>query len=60
MTNKYYQKHKEKVRKEARERCQNLSEQGKNKTRKKAPERYQNFTEEKKASISSQTNKRRS
>ena len=27
MTNKYYQKHKEKLRKEARERYQNLSEE---------------------------------
>ena len=48
MVNKYYQKHKEKLQKEARERCQNLSEEEKDKRRKKARERYQNFTEEEK------------
>ena len=31
MVNKYYQKHKEKLRKEAPERYQNLSEEGKRK-----------------------------
>ena len=31
MTNKYYQKHKEKLQKEASERCQNLSEEEKEK-----------------------------
>ena len=31
MVNKHYQKHKEKLRKEARERYQNLSEEEKNK-----------------------------
>ena len=31
MANKYYQKHKERLRKEARERYQNLSEEGKTK-----------------------------
>ena len=34
MTNKYYQKHKERLRKEARERYQNLSKEEKNKRRK--------------------------
>ena len=36
MTNKYYQKHKERLRQEARERYQNLSEEEKDKRRKKA------------------------
>ena len=36
MTTNYYQKHKEKLRKEARERYQNLSEEKKEKARKKA------------------------
>ena len=48
MVNKYYQKHKEKLRKEAHTRCQNLSEEENDKRRKKARERYQNFTEEEK------------
>ena len=34
MTNKYYQKHKEKLRKEARERYQNLSEEERQKAKK--------------------------
>ena len=34
--NKYYQKHKEKLRKEARERYQNLSEDEKDKRRKRS------------------------
>ena len=34
MANKYYQKHKEKLQKEARERYQNLSEEEKEKRRK--------------------------
>ena len=34
MVNKYYQKHKERLRKEARERFQNLSEEEKDKRRK--------------------------
>ena len=58
MSNRYYQKHEEKMRKEARERYQNLSEEEKNKRRKKARKRYENFTEEekeKKASILSGT-----
>ena len=42
MTNNHYQKHKEKLRKEAHERYQNLSEEEKDKRQKKARERYQN------------------
>ena len=56
MTNNNYQKHKERLRKEAREKYQNLSEEKKNKRQKKAQERYQIFTvdeKEKKASVSS-------
>ena len=45
-SNKYYQKNKEKLQKEARERYQNLSEDEKTKKRKKPRERCQNFTEE--------------
>ena len=48
MVNNYYQKHKEKLRKEARERYQHLSEGKKEKRRKKARERYQKCTEEEK------------
>ena len=48
MVNNYYQKHKERLRKEARERYQNLSEEEKDKRRKKTRERYQNFTDEEK------------
>ena len=44
--NKYYQKHKERLRKEPRERYQNLSVKEKDKRQKMARERYQNFTEE--------------
>ena len=36
MINKYYQKHKERLRKEVNERYQNLPEEGKGKRRKKA------------------------
>ena len=43
--NKYYQEHKKRLRKEAREGYRSLSEE---KKRQKAPERYQNFTEEEK------------
>ena len=46
MTQEYYQKHKERLQKEARERYQNLSEEEKEKRRRKARERYQNLTEE--------------
>ena len=48
MTTNYYQKHKEKLRKEARERCQNLSQEEKDKKRKQIRERYQNFNKEEK------------
>ena len=48
MTNNYYQKLKERHRKEARERHHYLSEEKKDKKQKKARERYQNLTEEKK------------
>ena len=37
MTTKYYQKHKKKLRKEARERYQNLSEEEKRQKMKKGP-----------------------
>ena len=46
MTQEYYQKHKERLQKEARERYQNLSEEEKEKRRRKARERHQNLTEE--------------
>ena len=45
---KWYQKHKERLQKEARERYQNLSEEVKDKRQKKARERYQHLIEEKK------------
>ena len=48
MVNNYYQKHKEKLRKEGRERYQNLFEEEKEKRRKKAADRYQNLSEEQK------------
>ena len=48
MVNKYYEKHKERLQKEARETYQNRSEEEKDKKRKKSRERYQNFTEGKK------------
>ena len=44
MVNKCYQKHKERLRKEARKRYQNFSEEEKDIWRRKAQERYQNFT----------------
>ena len=46
MVNKYYQKHKERLWKEACERY--LSEEEKDRRWKKAQERYQNLTEEEK------------
>ena len=46
MVNKYYQKNKEKLQKEARERYQNLSEEEKEKRQKMARDRYQNLSEE--------------
>ena len=45
MTNDYYQKHKEKLRKLTRERYQNLSQEERDKRQKKAQKRYQNFAE---------------
>ena len=48
MANNYYWGHKERLRKEAREKYQNLSEEEKCKMQRKARERYQNFTEEEK------------
>ena len=48
MENKYYQKHKERLWKEARERYQNLFEEERYKRRKNAREWYQIFTEEEK------------
>ena len=45
---KCYQKHKERLQKEARERYQNLSEEVKDKRQKRARERYQHLIEEKK------------
>ena len=53
MTNNYYQKHKNRLQKEVRERYQNLSEIEKEKRQRKAPEIYQNLSEEEKASVSS-------
>ena len=47
MINKYYQKHKERLQKGARERYQNLSEKEQEKTRKKVQDRYKNLPEEK-------------
>ena len=46
MVSKYYQKSKEKLRKEACERYQNLSEEENGKRRKKARDRYKNLSEE--------------
>ena len=46
MTNDYYQKHKERLPKEAREKFQNHSGKDKQKRQIKAGEIYQNFTEE--------------
>ena len=45
MTNKYYQKHKKRLQKEARERYQSLSEEEKYKREKKVWQRYQNHPE---------------
>ena len=45
MTTKCYQKHEERLLKEAHERYQNLSEEGKEKRSKKVQERYQNLSE---------------
>ena len=43
MVNKFYQKHKERLRQEVRERYQNLSEEEKDKRRKKVRDRYKNL-----------------
>ena len=51
MTNNYDQKHKERLRKEVRERYQNLSEEEKDKRRKKLRERYPNIPEEQKQKL---------
>ena len=48
MVNKYSQKHKEKLRKEAHEKYQNVPEREKDKGPQKAWERCQNFTGEQK------------
>ena len=48
MVNKYYQKHKERLRKESRERNQNLSEEEKDKKKKKKKKGLRKFTEESK------------
>ena len=48
MVNKYYQKHKEKLQKEARERYQNLSEEEKEKKRQYHRARNKNLSEEEK------------
>ena len=46
MTANYYQKHKEKLQKEARKKYQNLSEDEKDKRRKKGLRKIQNLPEE--------------
>ena len=46
MPTRYYQKSKEKLQKETRERYQNLSKEKKSKKHQYARERYQNFSEE--------------
>ena len=51
MTNKYYQKHKERLRKEARERYQNTSEEEKDKILEKVRGRNQNLPEEQKLKL---------
>ena len=48
MLNRYYQKHKEKLWKDVRERYQNISEEEKEKIRKKSQDRYQYLSEEEK------------
>ena len=48
LVNKHYQKNKDRLRQEARERYQNLSEEKKEKRRKKARNRYKNFSKEEK------------
>ena len=48
MTNDYYQKHTERLRKEAHEKYQSLSEKEKDERPKNVWERYQNLSEEQK------------
>ena len=45
MVNKYFQKHKERLREKASKRYQNLSEEEKDKRKKKARDRDRNFPE---------------
>ena len=51
MTNNYYQIFKERLRKEAGKKYQNLSKEKKEKRWKKVRERYQNLSEEKKQKL---------
>ena len=51
MVNKYYQKLKERLQKEVRERYQNLSEEEKDTRLKKVRDRYQNLPEEQKQKL---------
>ena len=51
MVNKYYQKHKGRLLKEARERYQNLSEEENPRRRKKVQDRYQKLPEEQKQKL---------
>ena len=48
MVNKYYEKHRENLRKEARERYQNVSQDEKSKKRQYAPKQYRNLSVEEK------------
>ena len=48
MVNKYYQKHKERLGKEARERYQNVSKEEKQKKRQYRRDRNKNFSKEQK------------
>ena len=52
MTNNDYQKHKERLRKKAREKYQNLSEEEKDKRQKRTRERYQILLKKKKKKTS--------
>ena len=51
MVNKYYQKHKERLRKEACERYQNLSEEESDQRQEEIWERYPNLFEEQKQKL---------
>ena len=51
MVNKYYQKHKRKLLKEACERYQNLSEEEKDRRHKKVQDRYKKLLEEQKQKL---------